>query len=232
MNNEIHSSCRSRDRKRPGIAEEKNQPARKKLFAGGRLNYHWVDWIKSPGRVSLGLLQRGVTVWIAEGNYIQGGGGGIFVKFLLFSRVFQIKEVYKRWEFILLGIRFIFEAGGGGKVGGWYFRGLLLSRTRNFYVMCYRGKHAGLPPIRRQANKSSRTWCRGFARPLRHRSPGSLPICYHLRRTYWNTSRRCKLMVLILGKMVVGFLLRKNHKKNLFQDVTFFNCQLCKNINV
>ena len=39
-------------------------------------------------------------------------------------------------------------------------------------------------------------------------------------------------MVLILGKMVVGFLLRENHKKNLFQDVTFFNCQLCKNINV
>ena len=47
--------------------------------------------------------------------------------------------------------------GGGGRVGGWYFRGLLLSRTRNFYVMCYRGKHAGLPPIRRQVNKSSRT---------------------------------------------------------------------------
>ena len=119
------------------------------------------------------------------------------------------------------GDSFHFRGGGGG-VGGWYFRGLLLSRTRNFYVMCYRGKHAGLPPIRRQANKSSRTWCRGFARPLRHRSPGSLPICYHLRRTYWNTSRRCKLMVLILGKMVVGFLLRKNHKKKFVSRCHFF----------
>ena len=26
----------------------------------GRLNYHWVNWIKPLGRVSLGLLQRGV----------------------------------------------------------------------------------------------------------------------------------------------------------------------------
>ena len=231
MNNEIHSSCRSRDRKRPGIAEEKNQPARKKLFAGGRLNYHWVDWIKSLGRVSLGLLQRGVTVWIAEGNYIQGGGGGDFCEMCYFREFFRLKRCIRGGSLYFWGF-VSFSRRGGGRVGGWYFRGLLLSRTRNFYVMCYRGKHAGLPPIRRQANKSSRTWCRGFARPLRHRSPGSLPICYHLRRTYWNTSRRCKLMVLILGKMVVGFLLRKNHKKNLFQDVTFFNCQLCKNINV
>ena len=57
------------------------------------------------------------------------------MKFLLFSRVFQIKEVYKRWEFILLGIRFIFEAGGGGKG-----RGLLLSRVITFedsQLLCY-----------------------------------------------------------------------------------------------
>ena len=45
---------------------------------------------------------------------------------MLFSRVFQIKEVYKRWEFILLGIRFIFEAGGGEG------RGLVLSRVITF----------------------------------------------------------------------------------------------------
>ena len=96
--------------------------------------------------------------------------------------------------------------------------------------MCYRGKHAVLPPIRRQANKSSRTWCRGFARPLRHRSPGSLPICCHLRRTYWNTSRRCKLMVLILGKMVVGFLLRKNHKKICFK-MSLFSAVNCARIS-
>lgn len=44
---------------------------------------------------------------------------------MLFSRVFQIKKVYKRWEFILLGIRFIFEAGGEG-------RGLVLSRVITF----------------------------------------------------------------------------------------------------
>ena len=28
----------------------------------GRLHYYWVDWIKPLGRVSLGLLQRGVLV--------------------------------------------------------------------------------------------------------------------------------------------------------------------------
>ena len=50
------------------------------------------------------------------------------------------------------GDSFHFRGGGGGEG-----RGLVISRTRNFYVMCYRGKHAGLPPIRRQANKSSRT---------------------------------------------------------------------------
>ena len=55
------------------------------------------------------------------------------MKFLLFSRVFQIKEVYKRWEFILLGISFIFEAGGEG-------RGLVLSRVITFedsQLLCY-----------------------------------------------------------------------------------------------
>ena len=55
---------------------------------------------------------------------------------VLYSRVFQIKEVYKKWEFTLLGSRFIFEAGKGGggeeEGRGQYFRGLLLSGTRNF----------------------------------------------------------------------------------------------------
>lgn len=54
---------------------------------------------------------------------------------MLFSRVFQIKEVYKRWEFILLGIRFIFEAGGGGEG-----RELVLSRVITFedsQLLCY-----------------------------------------------------------------------------------------------
>ena len=192
----------------------------------GRLN-------QITGKGFTGSVTEGCDCMNCRGKLHTRGRGGGFLWNVLFSRVFQIKEVYKRWEFILLGIRFIFEAGGGGRVGSWYFRGLLLSRTRNFYVMCYRGKHAGLPPIRRQANKSSRTWCRGFARLLRHRSPGSLPICYHLRRTYWNTSRRCKLMVLILGKMVVGFLLRKNHKKfcfkmSLFSTVNCAKISTCK----
>ena len=55
---------------------------------------------------------------------------------MLFSRVFQIKEVYKRWEFILLGISFIFEAGRGGGEG----RGLVLSRVITFedsQLLCY-----------------------------------------------------------------------------------------------
>ena len=75
----------------------------------------------SLGRINQ-ITGKGFTGSVTEGCYCMNcrgklhttGRGGIFVKFLLFSRVFQIKEVYKRWEFILLGIRFIFEAGGGG----------------------------------------------------------------------------------------------------------------------
>ena len=189
----------------------------------GRLN-------QITGKGFTGSVTEGCDCMNCRGKLHTRGRGGDFCEMCYFREFFRLKRCIRGGSLYFWGL--VSFSRRGGRVGGWYFRGLLLSRTRNFYVMCYRGKHAGLPPIRRQANKSSRTWCRGFARPLRHRSPGSLPICYHLRRTYWNTSRRCKLMVLILGKMVVGFLLRKNHKKNLFQDVTFFNCQLCKNINV
>ena len=45
---------------------------------------------------------------------------------MLFSGVFQINEVYKRWEFIILGSRFIFEAEWGEG------RGLVLSRVISF----------------------------------------------------------------------------------------------------
>ena len=43
---------------------------------------------------------------------------------MLYSRVFKIKEVYKRWEFTLLGSCFIFEGGEG--------RGLVLSGVITF----------------------------------------------------------------------------------------------------
>ena len=48
LNNEIHWFCRRHSRKSPG--KQKQYPE----------NCHWIDWIKPQGRVSLGLLQRGV----------------------------------------------------------------------------------------------------------------------------------------------------------------------------
>ena len=42
----------------------------------GRLNYHWEDWIKPLGRVSLGLLQRGVMEQLCTYRCKSRGRGG------------------------------------------------------------------------------------------------------------------------------------------------------------
>ena len=94
----------------------------------GRLN-------QITGKGFTGSVTEGCDCMNCRGKLHTRGRGGRFLWNVLFSRVFQIKEVYKRWEFILLGIRFIFEAGGGGEG-----RELVLSRVITFedsQLLCY-----------------------------------------------------------------------------------------------
>ena len=89
--------------------------------------------IKSLGRVSLGLLQRGVTVWIAEGNYIQGGGGGGFCEMCYFREFFRLKRCIRGGS-LYFWDSFHFRGGGGEG------RGLVLSRVITFedsQLLCY-----------------------------------------------------------------------------------------------
>ena len=60
VSNGIHWSRRSHDRKRPG--KQKLGRVEKTIrWVSGRLNYHWVDLIKALRRISMGLLQRGIS---------------------------------------------------------------------------------------------------------------------------------------------------------------------------
>ena len=117
----------------------------------GRLN-------QITGKGFTGSVTEGCDCMNCRGKlHTRGRGGGDFCEMCYFREFFRLKRCIRGGSLYFWGFVSFSRRGGGGRVGGWYFRGLLLSRTRNFYVMCYRGKHAGLPPIRRQANKSSRT---------------------------------------------------------------------------
>ena len=84
MNNEIHSSCRSHDRKRPGIAEEKINQLEKTIrgwevkLSLGRLN-------QITGKGFTGSVTEGYDCMNCRGKLHTRGRGGIFVKCVIFE---------------------------------------------------------------------------------------------------------------------------------------------------